>query len=100
VSRSLLTAYWIVSASPRWPAAFGVTAWSLADGLRIIQSWGYDLPDDPGLLAIKEDVKVADLDQGHIVPNMGPIVVRGLWYPFRGLGVPRGFERQGPPHEE
>ncbi len=27
------------------------------------------------------DVDVRDLDQRHVIPNMGPPNVRGIWYP-------------------
>ncbi len=26
-------------------------------------------------------IKVSELDQEHVVPNMGPITLRGVWYP-------------------
>jgi len=32
------------------------------------------------------------LDQPHVVANMGPIVVRGMWYPFVAVGVPEWAE--------
>jgi hypothetical protein len=86
-----LAVYWIVPPAGRGPLGFGVTAWSLDDALRIIEDLGYGdyLPDDPTALAVREGVTVADLDQGHVVPNMGPIVVRGMWYPFVGIGILR-----------
>jgi hypothetical protein len=31
---------------------------------------------------VVEDVSVADLDQGHVVPNMGNPVLRGIWFPL------------------
>jgi hypothetical protein len=35
----------------------------------------------PSPLAVIEDVDVRELDQGHVVPNMGDPTVRGVWYP-------------------
>ena len=32
-----------------------------------------------------DDVDVRDLDQRHVVPNMGDPAVRGVWFP-RGFG--------------
>jgi hypothetical protein len=89
--QSLLTAFWIVPPSPHGPLGFGVTAWSLDDALRIIRALGYGryLPDGLSALVIREGVTVADLDQPHVVANMGPIVVRGMWYPFVAVGVPQ-----------
>jgi hypothetical protein len=85
-----LTAFWIVPPSQHGPLGFGVTARSLDDALRIIRALGYGeyLPDDPGALRVRAGVTVAELDQPHVVANMGPIVVRGMWYPFVALGVP------------
>ena len=90
MAQSLLTAYWIGPPSPHAPLGFGVTAWSLDDALRIICGLGYEgyVPDDLSTLVIREGVTVADLDQRHVVANMGPIVVRGMWYPFVAVGVP------------
>jgi hypothetical protein len=97
-----LTAYWIVPPSPHGPLGFGVTAWSLADALELIRALGYGhyLPDDPSALQVTEGVKVAALDQRHVVPNMGPIVVRGLWYPFVAVGVPEWARKDKRGHPE
>lgn len=82
-----LTAFWIAPQSPHDLLGYGVTAFSLSDAFSIIQSFGYQLPDDLSLLHITEDICVAALDDSHVVHNMGPIVVRGLWYPFVRLGL-------------
>ena len=87
MSNSPLTPFWIVPPSKQGPFGFGVTAFSFADALRIIEEAGYDLPDDRSTLRINAGIRTADLDQYHVVPNMGPIVVRGLWYPFTRVGV-------------
>jgi hypothetical protein len=84
---SVLTPFWIVPPSKYGPLGFGVTAFSLADALRLIEDAGYELPDDRTTLHVTADIRTSDLDQSHIVPNMGPIVVRGMWYPFTRLGV-------------
>ena len=91
MTRSLLTAFWIVSPSAQGLLGFGVTAWSLDDALDIIRTLGYEsyLPSDLGTLTIREGVTVAELDQRHVVANMGPIVVRGMWYPFVSVGMPK-----------
>ena len=85
----LLAAYWIVPPDPRGPLGFGVTAHSLDDALGIIRGAGYAdyLPDDLGSLRVNEVVRVADLESPYVRAHMGPIVVRGLWYPFRRVGV-------------
>lgn len=89
VVAELLTAYWIVPPERRGPHGFGVTAYSLDDALNIIRSLGYAdyLPQDLSSLKITEGVRYADLEANHVRANMGPIVVRGLWYPFVRLGL-------------
>lgn len=91
-----LTAFWIVSPFPHAPLGFGVTAHSLEDALRIIRALGYGmyLPDDLAGVRVSSGVTVADLDQPHVVANMGPIVVRGMWYPLVAVGIPRWAEER------
>lgn len=93
---SVLTAYWISTPFPHAPLGFGVTAHSIEDAIGIIRALGYDrfLPDELGNLRVVERVTVADLDHPHVVANMGPIVVRGMWYPFVAVGVPRWAEER------
>ena len=88
---SLLKTFWIVPPSQHGPLGFGVTAWNLDDALRIIRSLGYGwyLPDNLNSLTVRADITVAELDHPHVVANMGPIVVRGMWYPFIVAGVPK-----------
>jgi hypothetical protein len=85
-----LTAFWIKSPCPRAPLGFGVTAWSLEDALQIIQALDYGtyLPADLALLDVVTGVTVDDLDQPHVISKMGPIIVRGIWYPFLAIGIP------------
>jgi hypothetical protein len=85
-----LTAFWIQPPSPDGPLGFGVTALSLNDALFIIRALGYGeyLPDDLNSLKIRVGITFAELDHPHVVANMGPIVVRGMWYPFIAVGVP------------
>ena len=86
-----LIAYWIMPPSKHGPLGFGVTARSLDDALDIIRGMRYEdfLPRDLEALCIVEGVTVAQLDQWNVVPRMGPISVRGMWYPFVTIGVPR-----------
>jgi len=85
----LLTPFWIVPPGRDGPLGFGVTAFDLADALGIIRSFGYadNLPTDHASLKVIHSVKVADLEENLVRVNMGPIVVRGLWYPFVRVGL-------------
>jgi hypothetical protein len=42
------------------------------------------VPDGSSVVA---HVRYENLDPFHVIPNMGPIVVRGIWYPFIELGL-------------
>ena len=70
---------------------FGVTAWSVEDALRLISAEGYGIPSDLNRIRIQENVSFAELDQFHVVPNMGPMVMRGVWYPRCNLRAPPPF---------
>jgi hypothetical protein len=65
-----------------------VTAYDIDDALGIIRSLGYaeHLPADLHSLKVTSGVQHADLEENHVRANMGPIVVRGMWYPFVRIG--------------
>jgi hypothetical protein len=85
----LLTAYWIKPPYSYAPLGIGVTARSIDDALAIVHAFGLGryLTDHIKEMQIVEGITIAELDQFHVVPNMGPIVVRGMWYPFLEIGV-------------
>ena len=83
---SCLTCYWITTGKVWGPLGFGVTAWSLEDAIQLLGAEGFDICENLGQLQIRENVTFAELDQNHVVPNMGPMVMRGVWYPRRNLG--------------
>jgi hypothetical protein len=92
-----LTKYWIRSPLQNGPCGFGVTARSLDDAFKIIRGCGYELPDDDDSMAIREGITFDELDQINVAPNIGPMAVRGLWYPFVDIGVPNWLkENIGP----
>jgi hypothetical protein len=63
----------------------GVTARSIDDALALLDQHGYGFHRS-GPIDVRENVTVADLDQSNVVPNMGPIVFRGIWYPCLNIG--------------
>jgi hypothetical protein len=83
-SAGALIPFWITPHQPRGPIGIGVTAHSLSDARAIAERFGYVIPPDADVIA---HVRHENLDPFHIAPNAGPIVVRGLWYPFVKLGV-------------
>ena len=36
---------------------------------------------DAAFTGFVPDVEISSLDQRHVVPNAGPVVVHGVWYP-------------------
>jgi hypothetical protein len=69
-------------------AGCGVTGYDQADCEQVIQ---HDLLSDeplPPIVKVVPDVNVQDLDPGHVLPNIGVVVWRGVWWP--------GLNRSGP----
>ena len=76
----LLTRYWFLVPGI---AGFGVTAYSLADALFLLEAEGVLVQRDTEVV---EDVDVSTLDAGHVLPNSGPSCFRGVWYPCLNIG--------------
>ena len=67
----------------RW---YGVSAYSLDDARDLLLRYGYDIdPADPAV-TVRERVVLTEPEQRHIGPNMGPIQLRGVWYPQHNVG--------------
>ena len=65
---------------------YGVSAYSLADALALLHAYGYEVdPADP-TLEVRENVKLTPFEERHLGPNMGPMQLRGVWYPRHNLG--------------
>ena len=60
----------------------GVTAPSEAEA-RVLaeEAAAWFLPSGAHLTGMVADIDVSTLDAGHVLPNIGPSVVRGVWYP-------------------
>ena len=84
---SLLTRYWIKFKPSDDLFTFGVqlgcgvTAYSEADALTLLQSYIFKDRPIPRIDSITANIKIPDLDQGHIVTNMWTPTFRGIWYP-------------------
>jgi len=86
-----LIPYWITPSEDTLPYAIGVTAFSLDDANKLIHDEGWDIEIQNA--QVIEGIDPADLDQGKIVPNMGPIVCRGVWYPCLNIGFGASGDR-------
>lgn len=60
----------------------GVTAWTAEDALRIIQTSVFGNQPMPEIVRTVEDIDVSTLDAGHVLPNMAPPSLRGVWFPL------------------
>jgi hypothetical protein len=64
---------------------YGVTAYSEDDARNLIEDIVGPVLLDDKLVRVIVDVDVRDLDQGHVIPNMGPPNLRGVWFPLLNL---------------
>lgn len=62
----------------------GVTALSLDEARAMLRELDYPREGEE-ILDVVVGVRQADLDQGHVVPNAGPLLMRGVWYPRHNL---------------
>jgi hypothetical protein len=82
LSNSLLHRYWFALSRG---LGIGVTAYSREDAeimaMRACEAsgWGFEVVD------VITDVDVRDLDQNHVIPNMGAPNVKGVWFPMLNL---------------
>ena len=78
----LLIAFWISFPEDNFPIrCFGVTAYSIDDAYALLEASGYDYHHIAKRININENVKWDDLEENQVQRNIGPIVVRGIWYP-------------------
>lgn len=61
--------------------SIGVTSYNLADAIRIISLERDVYRMEPDFEGIACDITLRDIDENHVVPNMGSIVNRGIWFP-------------------
>ena len=59
---------------------YGVTAMSVEDAHGLLAAHGYP-GADVQIVGVIEDVSVNALDTDHVLPNVGPVVIRGVWFP-------------------
>ncbi len=61
----------------------GVTAYSVEDALSLIRDQVFPRSQMPEVVSIREIREVSELDQNHVVPNMGNTLARGVWFPLQ-----------------
>jgi hypothetical protein len=59
----------------------GVTAYDYEDAVNLLHDRVFARKDLPGIIECSENVDVSTLDQKHVLPNIGLVTVRGVWFP-------------------
>lgn len=59
---------------------YGVTAFSREDAEELLRRFGYPRGGEI-VTRVMEDITHAELDPHHVIPNAGPMVIRGVWFP-------------------
>lgn len=83
-----MTRYWFAfdikqgdeNIAPGITIGCGVTAHNYDDALFLVQQKLFKNRALPGFTFI-ENIDVSTLDAGHVLPNMYPANVRGIWFP-------------------
>jgi len=73
-----LRRFWFVLSDGR---GIGVTAASELEARGLVEPVRTHFFTEASVVQIVPDIEVASLDQDHVIPNMGPVAVRGVWYP-------------------
>ena len=63
----------------------GVTACDRDDAIYLIRTHIFSKIEMAVIVEVDEDVQVSDLEKYHVLPNIGNIDVRGIWFP-QGYG--------------
>lgn len=77
----MLRSFWFTTSSG---LGYGATGYDQADAEALLQSFGYPL-EGVRIIRVTPDIKQSDLEQNHVAPNSGPVIVRGVWFPFHNL---------------
>ena len=85
----MLKRYWIIlyPEDKYGPRNIGVTAFSKDDAKLIIKANLENLAYNELVKSINDDTEFIEnidirlLDKGHVIPNMGVVTFKGIWYP-------------------
>jgi hypothetical protein len=81
----MLRRFWFVFEPFPHPTALnvgcGVTGYDYDDAVQILQERVFVGQPLPRVSRCLPDVDIRDLDQDHVIPNMGVVTLRGVWFP-------------------
>jgi len=60
----------------------GVTAFNQDDAINLMNERIFKSIPFPPIRKVVENVDVSTLDKGHVLPNMLPPNIRGIWFPL------------------
>lgn len=60
----------------------GVSAYDYDDAISLLKKRVFNDAELPKITKEIKDVDVSTLDQNHVLPNMGMVTNRGIWYPL------------------
>lgn len=60
----------------------GVTAYDYDDATSLLRDRVFVGQELPMIAGCIEDIDVSTLDEKHVLPNMGLVTVRGIWFPL------------------
>ena len=73
----MLRSFWFTTTGG---LGFGVTGYDQVDAESLLRGLGYPA-EGVSITGVIADVTYAALEQNHVAPNIGPMVVRGVWFP-------------------
>ena len=60
----------------------GVTAWSEEDAMELLRQRMFQHSEMPPIMSVSHNIDINGLDDKHVLKNMGPANIRGIWYPL------------------
>jgi hypothetical protein len=88
-----LRRYWFKFGPLKTPSALnigcGITAYDYDDAINVLREQVFASQPLPSIASFVEDVDVSTLDQKHVLPNLGQVVKRGVWFPLGFESVDR-----------
>ena len=59
----------------------GVSAFDYEDALNLLKERIFGPNGPPPIVQCIEDVQISDLEKSHVLPNIGSMDIRGIWFP-------------------
>lgn len=79
-----LRRFWIRLADDELPVGFrlgcGVTAYNRDDAFALLLKFWSAKHSGPVITDVSEDVDLTTLDEKHVLPNIGDVTRRGVWF--------------------